>query len=301
MDSLPPHPSPTAMVVAAPARWWRKWWRGLSPTRQDRFAALAPLAAVLMFLAAIVAAFWYLRAEEAEREQEALRRDVEYAQQRVRLRLLERQEQLMRIARDLSNQELERTEFVSRAESLISQYPELQAITWIDERRRIRASHAAPTLASSELRIAGEVLKPGDTADTFGLARDLQQPVYAQPAATSGDSTPLLQLQVPLNNQGKFSGVVLGEYSIDSLLRYGTPTEVLARYAVTLLDGKNQVLAGTPWDRATRPHSSFLGHPVPTNTRSPSPRWATGWCSRHRPTAPRWAWWAAGFSGWWAR
>ena len=234
------------MVVAAPARWWRKWWRGLSPTRQDRFAALAPLAAVLMFLAAIVAAFWYLRAEEAEREQEALRRDVEYAQQRVRLRLLERQEQLMRIARDLSNQELERTEFVSRAESLISQYPELQAITWIDERRRIRASHAAPTLASSELRIAGEVLKPGDTADTFGLARDLQQPVYAQPAATSGDSTPLLQLQVPLNNQGKFSGVVLGEYSIDSLLRYGTPTEVLARYAVTLLDGKNQVLAGTP-------------------------------------------------------
>jgi len=199
-----------------------------------------------MFLAAIVAAFWYLRAEEAEREQEALRRDVEYAQQRVRLRLLERQEQLMRIARDLSNQDLGRAEFVVRAEALISQYPELQAITWIDDRRRIRASHAAPTLASSELRIAGEVLKPGDTADTFGLARDLQQPVYAQPAATSGDATPLLQLQVPLNNQGKFSGVVLGEYSIDSLLRYGTPTEVLARYAVTLLDSKNQVLAGTP-------------------------------------------------------
>src|SRR3989344_3841187 len=244
MDSLPPHPSPTAMVVAAPARWWRKWWRGLSPTRQDRFAAVAPLAAVLMFLAAIVAAFWYLRAEEAEREQEALRRDVEYAQQRVRLRLLERQEQLMRIARDLSNQELERTEFVSRAESLISQYTELQAITWIDERRRIRASHAAPTLASSELRIAGEVLKPGDTADTFGLARDLQQPVYAQPAATSGDSTPLLQLQVPLNNQGKFSGVVLGEYSIDSLLRYGTPTEVLAG---TPLGPRNTATQLLPW------------------------------------------------------
>ena len=214
--------------------------------RQDRFAALAPLAAVLMFMAAIVAAFWYLRAEEAEREQEALRRDVEYAQQRVRLRLLERQEQLMRIARDLSNQELERSDFTLRAEALISQYPELQAITWIDERRRIRASQAAPTLASSDLRSAGEVLKPGETADTFGLARDLQQPVYSQPTATSGDAAPLLQLQVPLSSQGKFGGVVLGEYSIDSLLRYGTPTEVLARYAVTLVDSKSQVLAGTP-------------------------------------------------------
>ena len=68
--------------------------------RQDGFAMLAPLAAVVLFMAAIVSAFWYLRIKEMDREQEAVRRDVEYAQQRVRLRLLERQEQLMRIARD---------------------------------------------------------------------------------------------------------------------------------------------------------------------------------------------------------
>ncbi|OZA58078.1 MAG: PAS domain-containing sensor histidine kinase [Acidovorax sp. 17-64-282] len=173
-----------AAPLATPAHWWRSWWRNLSPARQDRFAALAPLAAVLLFMAAIVAAFWYLRAEEVEREHEALKRDVEYAQQRVRLRLLERQEQLMRVARDLSNQEVDRAGFVSQAESLISQHPELQAITWIDEKKRIRASHAAPTLGSSELRVAGEVLTPGDTADTFELARDLQQPVYSQPTAT---------------------------------------------------------------------------------------------------------------------
>ena len=214
--------------------------------RQDRFAALAPLAAVLIFMAAIVAAFWYLRVEEGEREQEALRRDIEYAQQRVRLRLLERQEQIMRIARDLSNQDMERTQFSQRAEALVSQYPELQAITWIDERGRIRASHAAPTLAGSQVRVAGEVLKPGPTADNFSLTRDLQQPVYVQPTAVPNESVPLLQVLVPLNMQGKFGGVVLGEYSIDSLLRYGIPTEVLARYAVTLLDDKEQVLAGSP-------------------------------------------------------
>ena len=227
-------------------RGWRAWWRSLSPTRQDRFAALAPLAAVLMFMAAIVAAFWYLRMEEGEREQEALRRDAEYAQQRVRLRLLERQEQLMRIARDLSNQDMDKAQFGQRAEALISQYPELQAITWLDERGRTKASHAAPSLAGEQVRVPGEVLKSGETADTFGLTRDLQQPVYAQQSATDGETTPLLQLQVPINVQGQFGGVVLGEYSIDSLLRYGTPTEVLARYAVTLLDAKGQVLAGTP-------------------------------------------------------
>ena len=246
MLEQPPATPPRKLSRAALAQWWRVWWRSLSPVRQDRFAALAPLAAVLIFMAAIVAAFWYLRVEEGEREQEALRRDIEYAQQRVRLRLLERQEQIMRIARDLSNQDMERTQFSQRAEALVSQYPELQAITWIDERGRIRASHAAPTLAGSQVRVAGEVLKPGPTADNFSLTRDLQQPVYVQPTAVPNESVPLLQVLVPLNMQGKFGGVVLGEYSIDSLLRYGTPTEVLARYAVTLLDDKEQVLAGSP-------------------------------------------------------
>ena len=99
MDSPASPSAPPESGVPSTGRWWRTWWRNLSPTRQDRFAALAPLASVLMFLAAIVASFWYLRTEEVDREKEALKRDVEYAQQRVRLRLLERQEQVMRIAR----------------------------------------------------------------------------------------------------------------------------------------------------------------------------------------------------------
>ena len=122
---------------------------------------LAPLAAVLLFLAAIVSAFWYLRLEEMDREQEAVKRDVEYAQQRVRLRLLERQEQLMRIARDISNKEVDAEEFAARAESMVVQYPELQALTWIDGRRRITAlsSHeiaryiSDDTIASSVIAV----------------------------------------------------------------------------------------------------------------------------------------------------
>ena len=161
---------------------------------------LAPLAAVLLFLAAIATAFSYLRTEELEREHEAVRRDVEYAQQRLRLRLLERQEQLMRIARDISNGEIDRQEFNSRAESLISQYPEVQALTWIDERRRVLASHAAPSLPASLLRYEDEVLRPGDTEGVFSLTRDLLQPVYSQPVGGNAPTT-LLQLQIPMSMQ----------------------------------------------------------------------------------------------------
>src|SRR4051812_9704237 len=204
--------APEAHDARASASWWRRWWRQQSPTRQDRFAMLAPLAAVLLFLAAIVFAFWYLRLEEMDREQEAVKRDVEYAQQRVRLRLLERQEQIMRIARDISNKEVDPEEFMGRAESMVAQYPELQALSWIDDRRRIKASYAAPSLSNNYLREAGTVLHPGETESTYSLARDLQQPVYSQPAAGT-DSTGLLQLHIPLAEQGRFGGVILAEYS----------------------------------------------------------------------------------------
>ncbi len=204
---------------------------------------LAPVAAVVLFLAAIVSAFWYLRLEEVEREQEAVKRDLEYAQQRMRLRLLERQEQLMRLARDISNKEVDPDEFMGRAESLVAQYPELQAITWIDDHRKIIASQVTPSLAAGTPWTAGETLKVGDTENTYSLSRELLQPVYSLPTANS-PTAPLLQLHTPLTDQGRFSGVILGEYSIDGLLRYGVPTEISAKYAVALLDGRNVVLAG---------------------------------------------------------
>jgi PAS domain S-box-containing protein len=239
------HDSPTSeLLPEGPIpNWWRHWWRRQTPTRQDRYAMLAPLAAVLLFLAAIVSAFSYLRLEEMDREQEAVKRDVEYAQQRMRLRLLERQEQLMRVARDISNKEVDAEEFVVRAESMIAQYPELLMLTWIDERRRIKAAYAAPSINIAQARIPGEVLRPGETESMYGLARDLQQPVYSQPLA-GPDNSGLLQLHVPLADQGRFAGVILGEYSIDGLLRYGVPAEISAKYAVGLLDGKGRLLAG---------------------------------------------------------
>ncbi len=227
---------------------WRRWWRRQSPSRQDRFITLGPLLAVMLFLAAVVAAFAYLRIEEIDREQQAVTRDVEYAQQRLRLRLLERQEQLMRIGRDISNKEIDTAEFMTQVESLVNQYPELVAVTWVDSKRRVKASYVSPSVNAGPLRPIGEQLKAGETDGTFGLARDLRQPVYSRPLmgkANNGYSTPILQLQIPVDDQGKFAGVIMGEYSIDGLLRFGVPTEVTAKYAVALVDDHQVVQAGT--------------------------------------------------------
>ena len=238
----------------------KNWWQRLTPQRQDRFAVLAPLAAVVLFLAAIVAAFGYLRLEEIDREQEAVNRDVEYTQQRLRLRLLERQEQLMRIAREVSNRELDADDFQSRAEAIVNQYPELESLSWIDNRRNVKASFGSVSLAPQQSRKKGDTLEAGESVNSYNLARELQQPIYAMREA-SASAPAVLQLHIPFNDRARFLGVLLAEYSIDGLFRYGVPAEVSARYAVSFHDANGAMLAGTgiatrktgarllPWDK----------------------------------------------------
>jgi len=237
----------SVVTQVGPWAWWRSWWHRQSPNRQDRYANLAPVVAVVLFLAAIASAFWYLRVEEIEREQEAIKRDVEYAQQRLRMRLLERQEQVMRLARDVSNKEIRTDQFLSRAEALVQQYPEFLSLTWIDDRRRIMANQSVSSISPSQRLRAGTVLKVGETESHFSLARDLMQPIYGQIDTDTDKDAQLavLQLHTPLSNdQGRFSGVILAEYTMEGLLRYGIPTEVLAKYAVALQDSKGHLLAG---------------------------------------------------------
>lgn len=225
--------------------WLSGWWRRQSPNRQDRYASIAPLITILLFLAAIIASFSYLRLEEIDREQETIKRDVEYAQQRLRLRLLERQEQLMRVARDVSSKEIDAEDFTTQAETLINNYPELHAITWIDSKQRVKAAYASSSASSAQLRGVGSVVSFKDTEGSFAfnLAKDLAQPIYSRPILEAG-AEPILQLHIPLTEKSKFAGVIMGEYAVDGVLRYGVPSEITAKYAVSLINGKNAVLAG---------------------------------------------------------
>jgi hypothetical protein len=145
-------PQNVTKVIKAikPISLWRRWWKRQNPIKQDRFATLAPIAAVLLFFSAISFSFWYLKIEEADREQEAVKRDVEYSQQRLRLRLLERQEQIMRLARDVSNKDVDLKEFSRRAEALVLKNPEVKTIAWIDDRRKVLASETAPSVLISQ-------------------------------------------------------------------------------------------------------------------------------------------------------
>ena len=122
LNAMNPQPRPRSAFKEI-SLLWQSWWRRQTPSRQDRFAFMGPLTAVIMFFAAISSAFWYLRYEEMERERESVRRDVESAQQQLRLRLIERQEQMMRLARDAANGDMGVISFSTQAETLVAQFP----------------------------------------------------------------------------------------------------------------------------------------------------------------------------------
>jgi len=225
----------------------RAWWRELNPNQQDRMAMLAPLASVLIFFLAIVAALTYLRVEEINREQEAIERDVEYAQQTLRQRLTERQDQLNRLAREITNHEASAEEARMRINVVLNRYPEVQGLAWVDENRRVRAAAGSASVWNAKPKAATPLSSNPEHDALFLRARNTRTPFYYQ-AVRKDSYAPMLQLVIPLHGSGRFAGALMAEYSIDGLYRYGIPAEISARYAVSLTDAAGALLAGVQPD-----------------------------------------------------
>jgi hypothetical protein len=244
-----------------------RWWRRQSPSRQDRFATLGPLASVLLFLAAIISAFWYLRNEELERETEAVKRDTEIAQQQIRLHLIENQEQLVRMAREFVTRELDIHDFNAQAATFINDRPEITAFAWLAADKHAKAQYSAQaerddgTNAPATAPSAPAARSEQDWA--FIAARDLRQPIYSRPFKDSHGSM-VFQVHIPLLDRGKFAGALVADYAIDTLLRHFVPTEVTRRHTVAVIDEHEDPIASSvtpmPGNHGRR---AAIAHDVP--------------------------------------
>jgi PAS domain S-box-containing protein len=238
-------------ATKATRRFFWRWWLKQTHAQQDRFATLGPLVSVLLFLAAIISAFWYLRNEEFEREHESVRRDTEISQQQVRLRLIENQELLVRLSRELLTRPVDGKEFVAQARSFSRDRPEIDAVVWLNSQRVRRAvyspSHhwldSSAGIPDSELSLP--VPGSGSAGDlAFQAAARLRQPAYSKPFRDDSGNT-IIQLHLPLVERGVFVGALVTQYSLESLLRHFIPPDVSKRHAISLIDDTGKVLAST--------------------------------------------------------
>jgi len=246
--------SVTSVGASVWSRWRRllgRWWRHQSSARQDRFVTLAPLVSVLLFLAAIISAFWYLRNEEIERETETVKRDTEIAQQQIRLHLIENQEQLSRLAGELARREGDTEGFLEQASAFVRERPTVTQMAWIgnDHERRAgqwampyRSYDAFGNAASDPSLPHRDSRSPASLA--FDRAREERQPVYSLPFLDDTGS-PVFQLQVPLVARNSVSGTLMLEYSIEGLMRHYVPPEVSRRHSLLIRDAARHTLAST--------------------------------------------------------
>jgi len=210
---------------------------------------IAPVAAVGIFLLTIVSSVGYLRIEEREREQESVQRDLEYANQKMRLHLLEQQEQMLRLAREVGNDKYTGLEFTSFAMDLVKQYPELASISWIDQFRHTRSSYASGSAQWQPFQRNNDLLDDPQTSESFLISKEIRRSIYSPPIMYklddgSGLQEPHMQLHIPIFSNENFKGIVLVDYNLENLLRFAVPTEVTARHAVALVDAENNLLAG---------------------------------------------------------
>ncbi len=257
MSSIPEPPTaaaapltpPLSAPIPAAKRLFGRWWRRQSPARQDRFATLGPLLSVLLFLAAIISAFWYLRNEEIERETESVKRDTELTQQQIGLRLIQNQEALIRMAREIVTRVTDPDEFIGQAVAFARERPEITHLTWLDATRKPRASHWAMLYhvnasGAPPERALPQAGKPSEPENTFVAARDSRSPTYSHGFADNTGSA-VFQLHIPLIERNTFAGVLVVEYSIDALVRHFVPAEVAQRHMISVIDERQTVLAAT--------------------------------------------------------
>lgn len=247
---------------------WRTWWRKQSPVRQDRYAMLAPIVTVLLFLTVVFLTIGYLRLEEANRERDSIKRDLDYSQVQLRERLQDRKEQVLQIAKNIERGRVDPFEFLNQSETLVNTTPELLAMVWIDGTKRIRSAYVTTGAYTMNWSKSSVLDEGGDAADLFQRVQVEHQVLYSDPYF-SLDGRGLIQLQAPIfSSKNSFQGTLIAEISLDGLLQYGLPPDISKKYGAAFIDNNEQRLAGALSPKATLADGSLS--------------WLTGIAARHQ-------------------
>lgn len=231
---------------------WESMRHWLSASGQSWFWNL-PYIAVGVFAVAMLALVWVLQKHETDLQQNALERDVQWAEQTMRLHLQANQEFLSQLAREKAEGTLDRNSFQIRATQHIANNPELVNIVWVDEAGVI--GWAAPFETTDW--IVGESLT-GIQPATFARARAAGRPIYGEAYITRRGVTNI-ELHVAVERGTKHSGAIIGVYSMAGMIDYLVPSWFGEKYRLSIEDATGQVLGA---NSAVRPTDEALRYAI---------------------------------------
>lgn len=187
-----------------------------------------PLLLTLALLVSLGGLLYLLENRQVQATQERLQVRSTLALQGMVLQLKADRDHLVLLAQGVSRGMIDIASFEERVTDYVKANPELEAISWLDHRFQGRWIDRSEPLS----RWLRELPEPRRAAEK---ARETLSPVYSLPFQAL-DKKPALLLAVPIQDQGRFLGVLEGFYDLEALLRYTLPVDFLESYRVCLED-----------------------------------------------------------------
>ena len=204
---------------------------------QRNWVLSVPYLAIGVFALAMLVLVWGLQKRETDLQNDALGRDVQWAEQTMRLHMQGTQDYLSQMAREMAEGKLDRGAFQVRATQYLANTPELTSLVWVDSGQIIRWT--APFETTDW--IAGERLA-GAQPISFAHALTSGLPTYGE-AYVNHRGAALLELYVPVQFGRTYLGALVAVYSVEGVVRHLVPHWFGEKYSLGIVDAGGQVLA----------------------------------------------------------
>ncbi len=185
-----------------------------------------PRLSFALFVGGVAALLWLSNRMDSEEQRATLISDMLWLEQSLRFALTHNEELLGQMG---SRRILDQTALETHARILIENQTGLRAVGWLDGigNNRLNFPVAATLVADPEI---------------VKLALSLAKPVYGKPYPTAnGDWS--FQVYVPVLDQTRSAGVVVGRYEIHRMLQESVPWWLAERYRIIVADSEGKSLA----------------------------------------------------------
>ena len=161
---------------------------------------------------------WWLDARDDAQRYGTLVRDVDWAQQSMRLRMLAARDRIGALGRDLVRTNMNEGRFLDDARELLTEHPEIIHVAWLDADRRAQWISTPERRASQSFRMSTPGVSDPGAVMAFEIARNEHRPTYSRPYQGQYNEV-YVDLYLPVFQNERFLGNLAAVYSVDSMLQ----------------------------------------------------------------------------------
>jgi PAS domain S-box-containing protein len=208
---------------------------------------------LLLFVGLMGAFFWYLHISEQEQQRQSLFRDVEWAQQNIRLRLSDAKDLAAQYSPEWASYSV--TETMSAEpqrnngiRAFLNQFSEVTYVSMVDGNRKIVWHLPARSDSSSNAQQAGAELEGSAGFTAYTEARESRKVVFSYPISTQSNEV-VIEMHIPdlSSNSAKSRTSLIVGFSLSRLITQAVSSEIRSRYEISLLDqGGNRLISTSP-------------------------------------------------------